>query len=163
MDINLRLTKYAYFMEIAKAVAKRSPCCSRQVGCILVDQYDHILATGYNGPPKGVSHCTSCQRLEPGRDLYKCQAVHAEMNALIQCKDTNAIKHIFITINPCEICLRMLANTPVQNIFCDSEYTYESAEYAIKFLTPLGRVITFGAMSGNERLKYLELVDVTKS
>jgi dCMP deaminase len=163
MGINLRVTKYAYFMDIAKAVARRSSCLSRQVGCILVDKYDHILATGYNGPPRGVKHCETCLRLEPGRDLYKCQAVHAEMNALLQCKDVNSIRHVFITVNPCEVCLRMLANTAVKSIFCDSEYTSVSAEYACEFCEDRKIHITFGTLCGNEHLKYLELINATKS
>jgi dCMP deaminase len=156
MDIHLRATKYGYFMGIAKAVSRRSACLNRQVGCVLVDQYDHVLATGYNGPPKGVEHCTTCKRNVPGRDLYKCEAVHAEMNALMQCKDVNAIKHLFITINPCEICLRMLANTSIVNIFCDTVYTDVSAQHACIFWRNKGGVITFGAQDGNERLNYLD-------
>ncbi|MGC9555055.1 MAG: deoxycytidylate deaminase, partial [Thermoplasmatota archaeon] len=42
-----------YFMEIAAIVATRSTCLRRQVGAIIVKD-NHILSTGYNGPPKGL-------------------------------------------------------------------------------------------------------------
>ena len=46
----------SYFMEIAEVVAKRSTCLRRQVGAVLVKDRQ-ILATGYNGTPKGIAHC----------------------------------------------------------------------------------------------------------
>jgi len=45
-----------YFHGICEAVASKSPCLSRKIGAILV--LDHsIVATGYNGPARGVPHC----------------------------------------------------------------------------------------------------------
>lgn len=141
----MRSSKYDYFMSITKAVALRSPCLSRQVGCVLVDDHDHILSTGYNGPASKVSHCTVCNRTEPGRNLYECPAVHAEMNALLQCKDVDKVKIIYLTVSPCQICLRMLANTPAHFIRCDAAYTQESFACAYDFwVYKLQRVITIG-------------------
>lgn len=45
-----------YFLSICKTVAKNSKCLSRKIGSIIV-QDKSILATGYNGPPRGVPHC----------------------------------------------------------------------------------------------------------
>ena len=46
-----------YFMKIAKDVATRSTCNLRHVGAaIVVDR--RIVATGYNGAPHGMPHCT---------------------------------------------------------------------------------------------------------
>jgi len=55
-----------YFMSIAKLVATRSTCMRRQVGCVIVKD-KRIIASGYNGAPSGVSHCTDkgiCLRKE---------------------------------------------------------------------------------------------------
>lgn len=122
----MRIEEQEYFMSIAKTVATRSACVSRQVGCVLVDKYKHILATGYNGPPSGVEHCRQCHRKESGRDLYDCSAVHAEMNALLQCPDVNKIVTAYVTINPCMICARLLANTSCQTVVFDEVYTNQS-------------------------------------
>ena len=43
-----RLETDAYFLEIAKTVAQRATCPRRQVGCVLVNSRNHIVATGYN-------------------------------------------------------------------------------------------------------------------
>jgi len=45
-----------YFLEIAEAVSSNSKCMSRQIGAVLVKD-KAIIATGYNGPPRGIPHC----------------------------------------------------------------------------------------------------------
>ena len=47
-----------YFMEIANVVAKRSNCCRRSVGAVVVRDH-HFLSAGYNGTPKKVRNETS--------------------------------------------------------------------------------------------------------
>ena len=51
-----RLSWEEYFMTVTLDVAKRSSCLSRQVGAIIVKD-KRILATGYNGSPKGIDTC----------------------------------------------------------------------------------------------------------
>lgn len=46
-----------YFLRIARAVGENSKCLSRQIGAILVRDKS-IISTGYNGPPRGVPHCS---------------------------------------------------------------------------------------------------------
>lgn len=83
-----RITKDEYYLKIAKAVASRSTCLKRQYGCVIVNN-DEIVATGYNGSPRGEINCCdvgSCKRInEPHNsgDYSKCHSVHAEQNALI--------------------------------------------------------------------------------
>ena len=45
-----------YYLNICKAVGKNSKCRSRQIGSILVKD-KIILATGYNGPARGIPSC----------------------------------------------------------------------------------------------------------
>ena len=45
-----------YFMQMAELTAQRSTCLRRHVGAVIV-QDKHVVATGYNGAPKGVAHC----------------------------------------------------------------------------------------------------------
>ena len=45
-----------YFMQIAEVVSTRSSCLRRHVGAVLVKNRQ-ILATGYNGVPRGIAHC----------------------------------------------------------------------------------------------------------
>ena len=56
-----------YFMEMAKLISKRSTCLRRKVGALLVKD-KRVLATGYNGAPKGLPHCSEvgCMREKLG-------------------------------------------------------------------------------------------------
>ena len=57
-----------YFMTLATEVATRTTCLRRGVGALIVKDR-RILATGYNGVPTGLAHCseTGClrQQLDP--------------------------------------------------------------------------------------------------
>ena len=44
-----------YFMQMAELTAQRSTCLRRHVGAVIVKD-KHIIATGYNGAPKGLRH-----------------------------------------------------------------------------------------------------------
>ena len=46
-----------YYLGICDAVSQGSKCLSRQIGAILVKD-KVVICTGYNGPPRGVPHCT---------------------------------------------------------------------------------------------------------
>ena len=52
-----------YFMKMANDVATRTTCLRRGVGAVIVKDR-RILATGYNGVPTGLTHCseTGCLR-----------------------------------------------------------------------------------------------------
>ena len=50
-----------YYYNICNAVATKSSCLSRQIGAILVRDKS-IVATGYNGVPRGIPHCNSLER-----------------------------------------------------------------------------------------------------
>jgi len=46
----------AYFHTVCISVSSKSACLSRQIGAILVKEKS-IVATGYNGPARGIPHC----------------------------------------------------------------------------------------------------------
>ena len=126
-----RPNKMEYFLQIARVVATRSTCARRQVGCVLVDKYDQILCTGYNGVAKGLPHCTDhpCAgaHMPSGTGLTTCEALHAEENALIQCRSINDIHICFTTVSPCIHCVRRLLNTPCHLIVFDGMYPHTEA------------------------------------
>lgn len=123
----MRVSKPFYFMEIATVVAKQSTCPRRQVGCVIIDHNDYIVSTGYNGVPRNMVHCID----EPcgghlatsGNDLGKCQAIHAEQNALLQCANINSIKSIFCTTFPCIHCAKMIMNTSCEYLYYAEDYS----------------------------------------
>lgn len=82
-----RISKDEYYLGIALAVSKRSTCLKRHYGCVIVND-DIIVATGYNGNPRGEENCCDigvCKRENAARysGYENCNAVHAEQNAII--------------------------------------------------------------------------------
>jgi len=121
-----RPSKNIVFMEMAASIARRSTCARRSVGCILVDNNSHISGTGYNGSARGASHCidSPCPGADSpsGQDLDLCEAIHAEQNALLQCKDVNNIYACYCTAAPCITCTKLLMNTTCQVIYYTESY-----------------------------------------
>ncbi|MCK5614547.1 dCMP deaminase family protein [Candidatus Pacearchaeota archaeon] len=124
-----------YFLKMLELVGSRATCVKAQVGCILVNYRNHIIATGYNGVPSGFVHCIDepCPGAkEPvGSGKGNCLAVHAEQNALLQCADVHSIKTAYVTLFPCMPCLKLLMNTSCETIVYVGDHPGE--EDRIKF------------------------------
>jgi dCMP deaminase len=121
---------------MAKLAAKRSTCIRRQVGAVIV-QDKHVIATGYNGAPKGIPHCAElggCYReqnnIPSGERHELCRALHAEQNAIIQAATyAQGIDGatIYITHQPCVICAKMIINAGIERIVVNDGYPDEMA------------------------------------
>ena len=129
---NYRQPADFYFLRMALLVSERGTCVRRKVGCILVNKKNHVLATGYNGNPSGFSHCLDnpCKgaNSKSGKDLDKCEAIHAEQNALLQCKDVYDIHTVYCTVSPCIHCIKLLLNTSTKKIVFGEKYIHKGAE-----------------------------------
>lgn len=117
---------------MAVLASSRGTCGRRKVGCILVNRYNEVLATGYNGPHSGAAHCIDkpCpgRNIASGQGLHLCEAIHAEQNALLQCADVHQIHTVYCTASPCVLCMRLLANTSVRRIVFVEEYPHYESE-----------------------------------
>ncbi|HEC82805.1 MAG TPA: cytidine deaminase [Thermoplasmatales archaeon] len=122
-----------YFMKIAEIVSTRSTCLRRHVGAVIVKD-NHILATGYNGAPKGFKHCeeVGCIRAEMniprGEKHELCRGLHAEQNAIIQAAVFGvSIKNgiIYTTHFPCSVCSKMIVNAEIKEIVYKEYYPDE--------------------------------------
>ncbi len=137
-----RLSKDEYFSQLALLVARRSTCARRSVGCVLVSHRGHILGTGYNGVPRGHTHCTDVRcpgaSLPSGTGLDVCEAIHAEQNALLQCKDVEQIDTAYVTAMPCMTCTKLLLNTSCRRIVYVEPYPHDAAK---QLWTKNGRII----------------------
>lgn len=128
-----RPNKDKYYLDIALAVSKRSTCLRRHYGCVIVKD-DVIVATGYNGSPRGCDNCCDtkvCHRGQSARyqGYENCPAIHAEQNALLAvdrahskdatlylvCEDaTTNIEDFFP--QPCGICRNMIKNAGIMRV-----------------------------------------------
>ena len=52
----MRITERKLYKEIVRSVAKRSTCCERKTGAIIVNT-GRIISTGWNGVSTGFVHC----------------------------------------------------------------------------------------------------------
>lgn len=134
-----RLSIGPYYAQLLPLVAARSTCLRRRVGAIVTDERGVILGTGYNGTPRQLPHCgeaetESNQRWRESRgfarltepvcrgagdtagNTSRCWAVHAEINALLQCADIERARRIFVSATPCFECAKAIANTGIQSV-----------------------------------------------
>ncbi|HPF53260.1 MAG TPA: dCMP deaminase family protein [Eubacteriales bacterium] len=126
-----RVSKHNYYLDIAAAVAKRSTCLRRQYGAVIVKN-DEIVATGYNGAPRGDTNCCdvgTCWRevnnIPHGEQYEKCVAVHAECNAIISASRNEMLDSTLYLYGfendepipdprPCLICSRLIKNAGIK-------------------------------------------------
>ena len=128
----MRIDKDNYYLNIAKAVAARSTCLRRQYGAVIVAD-DEIIATGYNGAPRGEANCCDVGKCycrehstpidehaaRHGDQYGTCVAVHAEQNAIIQAARMGvsiAGATLYCTHQPCVICAKMIINSGIKRI-----------------------------------------------
>ncbi len=132
----MRPTKDEWLLAMARLVATRGTCARRQVGCVLTNARGQVLATGYNGRPRGFDHCAGgapCAgaSASSGTDLDACEAVHAEANALLQCRDVEQIEACYVTVSPCVTCVKLLLNTGCQRLVAAAPYAHDDAASAL--------------------------------
>lgn len=130
-----------YYLRQVEVVATKSTCVRRSVGCILVNKRGHNIGSGYNGVEAGAVHCNewsvsgpngriypyACKGafLPSGQGLDECDALHAEMNALLQCRDVFEIWTCYVTDSPCVVCVKLLMGTSCQRVVFRRRYSHD--------------------------------------
>ncbi len=135
MDTKLRNTHARpewdeYFMDMVHVVKNRSTCIRRAVGAVIVKD-KQVLATGYNGQPRGAAHAAEvgCLRerlgVPSGERHELCRGLHAEQNAIIQAAYHGvaiAGAEVYCTTKPCIICTKMLINAGIVRVYYEEFY-----------------------------------------
>jgi dCMP deaminase len=95
------------------------------VGAVLVKN-KQILATGYNGVPRGMRHCeeVGCLRdrlgIPSGERQELCRGLHAEQNAIIQAAYHGVAVNgaeLYCTLQPCVTCAKTLINAGIIAVY----------------------------------------------
>lgn len=156
---NSRVDKTNYYLDIAQTVAERSTCLRRCFGAIIVNR-DEIIATGYNGAPRGRANCSDlgeCMReklgIPKGQRYELCRSVHAEANCIISAPRADMLgSALFLAgldavtgelaanIEPCSMCKRLIINAGIEKVIVrntPTEYTVFLVEDWIKNDTSL--------------------------
>lgn len=132
----MRVDKTNYYLDIAQTVAERGTCLRRNFGAIIVKN-DGIIATGYNGAPRGRKNCCDvgeCTReklgVPRGQRYELCRSVHAEANCIISapraemlgsalylaCLDAKS-GELAGNTEPCSMCKRLIINAGIERVF----------------------------------------------
>ena len=137
-----RISKDEYYLGIAESVLRRATCLRRRFGAVIVSKDDEIIATGYNGAPRGRKDCLEkgfCNKDRQGEGTHAsyntCMSVHAEMNAIISASRKDMMGGtIFLTGRkfaegktvdefpysencvPCVICKKLIMNSGITRL-----------------------------------------------
>ena len=125
-----------YFLGIAQAASTRGTCIRRRVGCILVNKKHKVIGTGYNGNQSKAEHCITnpCAgaTFASGQGLDLCEAIHAEVNAVLRCKNPFKIYTAYITCSPCISCVKLLLATSCKRIVFTELYPSDAKDIWLK-------------------------------
>jgi dCMP deaminase len=110
------------WMQTAKLVRMRGTCPRLKVGAVLVKD-NEIIATGYNGAPKTLHHC-SVVGCDIEEETGRCKrTVHAEANVILQSSPERRKDSIlYVTAFPCVECCALIANSGIKRILYLGEY-----------------------------------------
>ena len=130
-----RVSKTDTYLNCAEVFAYRSTCLKRKYGAVIVKD-DVVISTGYNGSPRGFENCCeigSCPRMarnmHQGEGYGICRAVHAEMNALLNCSrqqtmgadlylaGINPADNTVHRAKPCPLCARAIIQAGIRNVY----------------------------------------------
>lgn len=59
----MRPSRDEWAMSLVRDTAKRSTCCRRNVGCVILDKHGDVMSTGFNGVHRGAPHCNEVVRV----------------------------------------------------------------------------------------------------
>jgi dCMP deaminase len=139
-----------YFMQVADVVATRSTCLRRNIGAVIVRD-KRILATGYNGAPTGLPHCSEVGCIKDrlhvpsGERQELCRALHAEQNAIVQAARYGTViegANLYCTTEPCSMCAKMIINAGIRRVV-----------YRDPYPDPLSRELFCGAKVAVEKFR----------
>lgn len=144
-----RISKDQYYLNIARDVAERATCLRRKFGAVIVKD-DAIVATGYNGAPRGCLDSLTagwCYREEnhiPSGERYEmCRSVHAEQNAIMHAgRDKTLGSTLYLSgvdtktnqlsgFESCLMCTKMIINAGIARVVVhrsDGSFTQHSLQ-----------------------------------
>jgi dCMP deaminase len=120
-----------YFFNMLDLIATRSTCLRRKIGVIITID-NRIVATGYNGQPPGIEHCTDrgfCLRdklkVQSGQRHELCRVIHAEQNAIHQASQMGVRLQgatIYSNLVPCSLCTKAILSVGISRVVYKGVY-----------------------------------------
>lgn len=152
------------FLRIAWEYATHSTCSRKHVGALIVKN-GRIIATGFNGTPKGFENCNDKfknidwkeQSLDSPlskdhHDFSEKYEVHAEQNALItlihngtNCDDAT----LYTTLSPCTTCAKLITQSGITRVVYEEEYDRDIT--GLQILKDMGIEVCYIPFLGEEK------------
>lgn len=102
---------------LACTVSVRSEDPDIKHGAVIVNEYNHIIGTGYNGPIKGSDNSIIPFSV---RDEKRKWMIHAEENAMLNVTQSSSERgltcRLYVTGQPCNNCLQRMINFGIRTI-----------------------------------------------
>lgn len=139
---SLRPSWDEYFMMVAKLASTRATCLQRKVGTVIVKN-KRIIATGFNGSPPGLPHCTDVGCLVlPDRGTACQRVLHSEHNAVLQDSKNLEGATLYTSFFPCLNCMKIIISAKIKEVVYEKEHE-EKDEYekAKREFAELGKVV----------------------
>lgn len=113
-NVEYHMRWYKRFYEMAQLVASWSKDPSTKVGVVIARPDNTIASVGFNGFPRGV-------RDLPERYLDRAEkhprVVHAELNAILNCRERPVGYTLFITpVPPCSSCAGAVIQSGIKHV-----------------------------------------------
>lgn len=140
------------WIAVAQVMAKRSLCSRDQVGAVIVDRTNRIVATSYNGAPAnfdpgaGLQYPALCEEwcargtfgptAETAQSYTDCPALHAEANGLSVCdRSLREGGTLYVTSHMCWGCAKLVANSGLTRVVVQpgksAAYRHSSESYEL--------------------------------
>lgn len=105
-----------YFLGFIDQVRSRSKDPNTQVGCVIVNEFNNIIMTGYNSLPAGLNDYVPERYERPEKYFWMA---HSEENAICAAAKAGIALHgsrIFLNGVPCSTCARMVIGSGIKEI-----------------------------------------------
>ena len=138
----MRPTWDSTFMDICKTISKRSTCAKIKTSSIIVKD-NNIISIGYNGVPSKMEHCEHYWEViwlindydiswedflkterfrEEHHNWSYYNELHAEMNAILQCKTDTTNSVMYTLLSPCINCSKCIISSKIKKVIYLTEY-----------------------------------------
>jgi len=107
-----------YFMGVSILSGRRSKDPSTQVGACIIDEDNKIIATGYNGAPRGIDdEDFPWSREGDFLDTKYAYVCHAELNAILNAS-RESLKNctIYVALFPCNECAKSIIQSGIKKV-----------------------------------------------
>ena len=175
-ELEERLSWDEYFMSVAKLVAMRSDDPDTKVGAVIVKD-NTIVATGYNGKPKGMDIIPWGKSEDPMQSKFT-YVVHSELNAILSAGNrSNLIQGatIYVTRHPCNECAKAIIQSGIKEVVFDaikheerfdvqaSKIMFESAGVSSRRFLPSREIVLPADTEDNYNFGYINPMIKPKS